>query len=350
MKGVRRYRRSACALGLLLASVLPVAAAEKCGTVAGDEADLATAWQRLEATCGCSPARTESWKPEFRSFVSCARTVATQAVVDETIRAKCRSTLLSGAKKSTCSRPPEWTTCCYTTRKGKQSCKARRTEELCAETPNKFAELGETDTCLDACANASGPTCWEDVECDDADPCTIDWCESSDGCVHVDVPGCTPGGSDDGGTSCTGNGTPTHGLAAVEQQLFDLVNAYRASQGEPPVTTCSALNRSAQDHANDMRNRGYYAHVGPGGTEFWERACEAGYTAGCGPLTWMGEIIAASDATAQGILDQWLNSPGHDFIMGSSNYTVAGIGHACGGPFGHYWVMDFGGANEPSCN
>lgn len=335
----------------MAAGATPSLAAEKCGVLPTDEAELAAAWNDVKSTCGCGlPASSETWKGEFRDFVRCARAEALLAVLDGDIRSKCRSTLIAAAKRATCFHPPEWTTCCYTNKKDKVTCRLRKTDEHCASTGSKFAELGGTETCLDACDDATGPLCWEDSECDDGDSCTTDWCEPADGCQHYQIPGCTPGGGGSGGTSCTGNGNPTHGLASVEEDLLDEVNAYRASRGRAPVSICWSLNVSAQDHANDMRNKGYFSHVGTGGTEFWERACTAGYTNGCVPNTWMGEIIAGYDSTAQGVMNQWLNSPGHEFIMESANYIVAGIGHACGGPFGHYWVMDFAGADEPSCD
>ncbi len=349
-RGVRAGRVVGFMAVIGLAAAVPAAAETKCGSVGGDSQDLAAGWQKIEATCGCAASQNVRWKQDFKSFALCARAVALQAVLDGDIRSKCRATLVSAAKGSTCSRPPEWATCCFTNRKDKTSCRLKKSEAQCAPSANKFAELGSTETCLDACDNVSGPSCWEDTECDDANACTIDWCERADGCHHVAIQGCVPGGGGSGGTSCTGNGSSTQGLSAGEQNLLQLVNNYRSSRGRSAVKNCSSLNRGAQDHANDMRNRGYFAHLGANGSEFWERACASGYTAGCGPQTWMGEIIAASDSTASGIMNQWLNSPGHEFIMENSSYSVAGIGHACGGSLGHYWVMDFAGANESSCN
>ncbi len=63
----------------------------------------------------------------------------------------------------------------------------------------------------------------------------------------------------------------------------------------------------------------------------------------------MGEIIAAANSTADATFSQWVNSPGHESILASAAYKVAGIGHACGGAYGHYWVMVFAAADEASC-
>lgn len=338
-----------CLTALAWGVAAPLAAAQRCGDVAGDTESLDAAWTLIEQTCGCAPAQSESWKPGYKEFVSCARSLAVEAVFDGALRSKCRSTLISGVRRSTCERPPEWTTCCLTSPKGKTSCKVRKHVDQCATAGSRFAEPGATGTCLNACANAAGPECWQNSECDDGDGCTIDWCELADGCQNVPIEGCVPGGGG-GGSSCTGTGSPTHGLSSVETALFQAINAHRISQGVAPVTACSSLNRSSQDHANDMRDQSYFSHVGANGSEFWERACYAGYAAGCGPLTWMGEIIAGHDSTAEGALNQWLGSPGHASILTFPNYVVAGLGHACGGPLDNYWVMNFAGANEASCD
>ena len=336
-------------LWTLLAPVAPSSAAPRCGGVPGDADELAAAWLGLEANCGCAPGPAEAWKPGFKTFVSCTRSYALQAVLNESIRSKCRSRLIAGAKKSTCARPAEWMTCCFTNTKNKTSCKLKKAAEQCATTFTKFAEAGSTETCLDACDDAAGPLCWEDSECNDGDVCTTDWCEPSDGCHNVEIAGCVPAGGGGGGTSCTGTGDPTHGLSANELVLFQLLNDYRASNGKPPVTVCSSLSRASQDHANDMRGRRYFSHLGANGSEFWERTCDAGYTHGCGPITWMGEIIAGYDSTPAGAIGQWIGSPGHASIMADAAHVVVGIGHACGGQLSNYWVMDFAAANEPSC-
>jgi len=326
------------------------ARAERCRDLPGDTEALHTAWAALASTCGCAPAPRESWKREHGDFLDCARGFAVRAVLDQRIRAPCRGTLLRSARRSTCGRPLESTTCCLTNTKDQTSCKVHKLEEHCATTASRSATLGNTETCLDACDDVTDPACSSDTECDDGDSCTLDSCEPAEGCRNVPIAGCVPvpGGGDDG-TSCTGTGTSTHGLSAVESTVLQQINDYRSSQGKPPVTACASLSRSAQDHANDMRDRDYFAHVGSDGSEFWERACDAGYAPGCGPLTWMGEIIAGYDSTAEGVMNQWTGSPPHASIMAESNYVVAGIGHACGGSFLNYWVVDFAGTDEPSC-
>ncbi len=320
-------------------------AGERCGEVSGDGAALDAAWERIEALCGCAVTDGSNARSAAREFAKCARGVATRAVLDGDLRSRCRSRLLAGVRHSVCARPPGWMTCCLTNRRGRTSCRARRSADQCTSSASRFATSGSTGTCLDACAEVTGPACWRDADCDDGNACTVDRCAPTGLCSSIEITGCVPGGD----TTCTGNGAQTHELSSEEQILLAKVNQYRATRGAPAVLACSSLSRAAQDHAADMRNRGYFSHRGENGSTFPERACDAGYLRGCGPTTWMGEIIAGGNPTGVETLDQWVNSSGHRAILSSSDFIVAGIGHACGGSFGHYWVMVFGGAGEASC-
>ncbi len=321
-----------------------------CGKEAGDDAALDAAWEELSAACPCTSAKATKWRKERASFVKCARKFAASAVKSGDIRSRCRNKLVQAAKRSTCSRKKETVTCCKTSANGTKSCSVTKNAAKCKPNKQRFAEIGETDSCLDACVNLAGPACLTDNECDDGNPCTDDACDPASGCENVLDPFCEPSGGSggSGGTSCTGKGSSTHGLSSDELELVQLINNYRKNKGK--ITPCNSLNKAAQDHANDMRDKNYYAHKGKNGSEFWERACKAGYKNGCVPNTWMGEIITGWASTPQNAFQMWKGSPGHDALMKEKLYTVAGIGHACGGQLGHYWVIDFAGANEASCN
>lgn len=342
----------------------------KCGKVATDDAELDAAWAELELACPCGTAKATKWRKERQKFVKCARKFAGNAVKAGDIRSQCKNELVKAAKRSTCSRKKESVTCCKTSRNGTQSCTVVKNESKCkANKQQLYAQVGETASCLDACDSLEAPSCLLNTDCpDDGDPCTGAYCHPTEGCQQIVDPFCDPsggsgnggggsggggnggggnGGGSSGGTKCSGKGSQTHGLSSEEQKLVQLINNYRKNKGK--ITACNSLNKAAQDHANDMRDKKYYAHKGKNGSEFWERACKAGYQNGCVPSTWMGEIITGWASTAEGAFQMWKNSPGHDALMKEKQYTVAGIGHACGGPLGHYWVVDFAGANEASC-
>lgn len=362
----------------IVAGVLAFSAPEanaqnvKCGKIQTDDAEIAAAWADLGIACPCGTSKATKWRKDRQQFVKCARKFASDAVKSRAIRPQCKNDLIKAAKRSTCSRKQGTVTCCKASKNGTRSCSVLKNARKCKASKRQlWAQIGESSSCLDACDSVEAPSCILNTDCpDDGDPCTGAYCHPTEGCQQIVDPFCDPdsgsdpgGGSDDGGggnddggggssggTACSGKGSSTHGLSSREQQLVALINNYRKSKGKGKITACTSLNKAAQDHANDMRDKKYYAHKGADGSEFWERACRAGYQNGCVPNTWMGEIITGWSSTAEGAFQMWKNSPGHDYLMRENLYTVAGIGHACGGPLGNYWVVDFAGANEASCN
>ena len=221
-------------VGVILIAVVttaPTADAQNiaCGNVSSDDADLADAWGALEAACPCESAKATKWRKERSSFVKCARSFASGAIASGDIRSSCRNDLMRAAKKSTCSRTTSSVTCCKTSHNGTKSCSVAKNEEKCKPNNRRFAEIGETDSCLDACDDLAGPSCLVDQDCDDGNPCTDDACDGTGSCENVLDPFCGPsddnGGS--GGTSCTGKGSSTHGLSSMERQLAALINNYR---------------------------------------------------------------------------------------------------------------------------
>ena len=152
------------------------------------------------------------------------------------------------------------------------------------------------------------------------------------------------------GEMCGGAGPTTTPLDSEEQAFVTIINNYRAQNGLAPLTPCVSLNRTAQGHSEDMRDNNYFSHTGLNGSAPWDRACVACFDLGCGPMTAMGENIAAGNSGAQATFQQWKDSPGHNANMLSNNYTMMGIGRAVGGgQYGVYWTNVFAGDDEPSC-
>lgn len=130
---------------------------------------------------------------------------------------------------------------------------------------------------------------------------------------------------------------------AVDQgwrvDMLAQVNAVRAAAGVPPVKMCAALGRAAQGYASLMASQDYYAHVGPDGTEPWDRMRGQGYR-------WrsVGENIAAGQRDVGGVMADWIASPDHYANLVNPAFRHVGFGHAVGEgtQFGNYWVQDFG--------
>lgn len=133
---------------------------------------------------------------------------------------------------------------------------------------------------------------------------------------------------------------------ALEEDVLDLVNAERAQGGtcggdsyapSDPLEMQPALRCAARVHALDMIDRGFFDHINPDGDGPYERSAYAGYDA-----MWSGENIAAGSVTAEGVMDQWMNSPGHCSNILFEDFTEIGVGYVPGGPYGTMWVQVFG--------
>lgn len=124
-----------------------------------------------------------------------------------------------------------------------------------------------------------------------------------------------------------------------EAEILRQINLQRAVNGNLPALTMNAsLAQIARFHSIDMAKNNITTHDGSAGETAWTR-----YDWLCEDFAWKGEIIGwgfGGDVTR--MIDWWMNSPGHHDIILSTRYTVAGVGYYRGGPWGHYWTVDFG--------
>ncbi|MBM4430940.1 MAG: hypothetical protein FJ026_11430 [Chloroflexi bacterium] len=146
-------------------------------------------------------------------------------------------------------------------------------------------------------------------------------------------------------TGCGGVFVPAQ-RSDLEQQVVELVNAFRAAQGVPPLKRVPELDNAARYHAADMAQDDYFAHetydrVGGSLVRVcdWYLRVRSYY-----PNWWsQSENIAAGFATAQSVMDAWLSSPGHRANLLSTASWEIGVGYYGGsGSYKHYWVQDFG--------
>lgn len=113
----------------------------------------------------------------------------------------------------------------------------------------------------------------------------------------------------------------------VERALHQALNQERQQHGLSSLSRSSNLAASASDKASDMAGSGYFSHDSPDGTTFQDRA------AGAGCLS--GETLAQTntrlyggnaDDVADGIVQQWMNSPSHRDVVLGSRYSQHGAG------------------------
>ena len=129
-------------------------------------------------------------------------------------------------------------------------------------------------------------------------------------------------------------GVPAKNLSA-EDLAVKLTNTQRAQHGCSALRIDSHLRTAARAHSKDMRVRHYFEHNSLDGRTPWDRIKAAGYSQPG------AENIAMGYATAQAVVDGWMNSPGHRANILNCSLKAVGIGveYGSGGP---WWTQDFG--------
>lgn len=126
-------------------------------------------------------------------------------------------------------------------------------------------------------------------------------------------------------------------------EVIRLVNVERAKEDLAPLGTYESLTKAAQIRAPELVT--LFSHDRPDGTECFTALDETG--ASRNAYT-MGENIAAGSATAAGVVEQWMNSPGHRANIMNPDFTHIGVGYQQdpSGIYGYYWVQMFVGTSS----
>jgi hypothetical protein len=132
-----------------------------------------------------------------------------------------------------------------------------------------------------------------------------------------------------------------------EQQLAALM-ASDPGQQRPSLTFHPILAQVARERAQDMVDRRYFSHTNPDGFGPNYLVRQAGYVLpsfyGTARDANNVESIAAGKSSASMTWAQWMDSDDHKrHLLGTVSFFAEqieyGIGYACGGPYGHYWVV-----------
>ncbi|SFS68062.1 CAP domain-containing protein [Halostagnicola kamekurae] len=133
-------------------------------------------------------------------------------------------------------------------------------------------------------------------------------------------------------------------ITAVEQYVHEAVNEERTADGADELEFDSELRNVAQEHSEDMADRGYFSHVDPDGNAFTDRYADAGYECSVNGYTggeniaqtWYDTPVNTGDGTivhyederelGYGIAEQWMNSPGHKENLLADHWENQGIG------------------------
>jgi uncharacterized protein YkwD len=134
--------------------------------------------------------------------------------------------------------------------------------------------------------------------------------------------------------------------AAVEGAVSCLIGRIRAERGLAPLTPDSRLELVAQGHGADMVARRYFAHTSPTGGTLDKRARRAGYLTG--PCWVLGEDLGwalPQVASAQAVVDAWMESPSHRAVILDARFREIGIGIVAAAPAaaaGATFVLELG--------
>lgn len=135
------------------------------------------------------------------------------------------------------------------------------------------------------------------------------------------------------------NATSSKSMAAVYAQIqneramkvVSLVNKERAAEGLKPLIVHTNLTKMAKDKAIDMFKNKYFSHTSPTFGSPFDMMDTYDIT-----YRYAGENIAKGQQSAEEVVEDWMNSPGHKENIMNANYKLIGVGYYNG-----YWVQEF---------
>lgn len=122
----------------------------------------------------------------------------------------------------------------------------------------------------------------------------------------------------------TQSGSP-YIAAVISAVLVDLANDDRMLAELPELTVDAKLTEAAQLKANDMAEKGYFAHQTPDGYDSWHWFELVGYD-----YSHAGENLAVDFSESADVEKAWMKSPTHRENILNANYTEIGIATARG--------------------
>ena len=122
-------------------------------------------------------------------------------------------------------------------------------------------------------------------------------------------------------------------VLAQERAVLELVNEIRAQNGLSALTLDADLCRYARVKSQDMHDAGYFSHTSPTYGSPFAMMRQFGIS-----YNYAGENIAQGYATAEAVVNAWMNSEGHRANILNANYTRLGVGFVAAG---NYWTQWF---------
>jgi len=113
--------------------------------------------------------------------------------------------------------------------------------------------------------------------------------------------------------------------AVISSVLVDLTNEDREEENLGSLKVNPVLVAAAQAKAEDMAEKGYFAHNSPEGLTSWHWFTEAGYS-----FSYAGENLAVNFSDSEDVTQAWMDSPTHRANIMNGRFTEIGIATAVG--------------------
>ena len=126
-------------------------------------------------------------------------------------------------------------------------------------------------------------------------------------------------------------------------EIFDRINALRASLGKPPYAWSHDLSVAARIQAEDMAANHYLGHIGSDGSTPGQRLDGTGLAGLAVEALIIGENCAMGQETPEDAIQGWINSPPHYAAMIHDKFTEIGIGVSTDETGKKYWCTTFAG-------
>ncbi|MEK3882111.1 CAP domain-containing protein [Paenibacillus sp. PL2-23] len=123
---------------------------------------------------------------------------------------------------------------------------------------------------------------------------------------------------------------------ALEQTLFDLVNAERVTRGISALSWDRLAAQAARLHSEDMRDHNYFSHTNKGNASAFDRMESQGIR-----FRYAAENIAAGQPNSFFAHYAFLNSASHRKAMLDAKLTKLGVGVALGGSYKQYFTQNY---------
>lgn len=130
--------------------------------------------------------------------------------------------------------------------------------------------------------------------------------------------------------------TPKLDLALYRKRVVELVNEERAAEGKPTLIEDRLLDKTAQQHSEDMVDNNFFDHTNLKGETPFDRMNNNG-------ISYMAaaENIAYGQRTPEAVVESWMASDGHRSNILSDSYNKIGVGIAEDAYGILYWTQDF---------